>query len=521
MKRVLSSLIAVSIILSSGVISFADEEELGLIPEETEEETSGDELDPVVAEEMTEEVSDPAETTDICEEECEEILSSDEEQVTEDPTAEDDDEPDEDLIEVSCCYYDIEEGISEDITIEYIDASEVEEVTLPLYASVSEAGPYIRSQAASRADTIMFLLTGTDYGEEFYDQIKNELFKHTGIPGQGDNLLMQMEGYNISKGVNGDMTCVILQPDYYTTAAQERAVESCINIQLDVLDLDGMTDNQKICKIYAFVCNWVKDDDSDPVDGDYTRYTAYGAAVKGKAVCQGFANYFYQMCLTAGVTDVRIDYGYKVQDKKIEHAWNLVKLDGKWYYLDSTSDRGKTILEYSSFLCGSTRYTKRYKSKSDLSSDINVSSSDYVGWLCHYGKYYYVTGAGCYATGWKKIGGKWYYFEYTGIMRIGWANIDGNWFYLEGSGAMKTGWKKLGGKWYYFKKSGEMVTGWQKISNKWYYFERSGAMRENSWLKYKDHWYYFNSNGEMICNTTLVYKGVTYVFDASGICSNP
>jgi hypothetical protein len=69
-------------------------------------------------------------------------------------------------------------------------------------------------------------------------------------------------------------------------------------------------------------------------DTSLINHSAYAALTKGKTVCQGFALLTYRMLDEAGITN-RIVEGYA---GGISHAWNLVRLDGKWYQLDTTWD---------------------------------------------------------------------------------------------------------------------------------------------------------------------------------------
>ncbi len=67
-------------------------------------------------------------------------------------------------------------------------------------------------------------------------------------------------------------------------------------------------------------------------DNDPLVYTAYGALVKGKAVCEGYsramqlllAQYNIKSTLVTGTAD------------NIGHMWNLVYLENAWYHLDAT-----------------------------------------------------------------------------------------------------------------------------------------------------------------------------------------
>lgn len=66
-------------------------------------------------------------------------------------------------------------------------------------------------------------------------------------------------------------------------------------------------------------------------------YTAYGALVEGKAVCEGYSraaqlllNYFGIPCTLISGTD----------DSGMGHMWNLVNIGGSWYHMDVTWDDG-------------------------------------------------------------------------------------------------------------------------------------------------------------------------------------
>lgn len=77
---------------------------------------------------------------------------------------------------------------------------------------------------------------------------------------------------------------------------------------------------------------------------------AYGALLEGKAVCNGYARAYQHLMNTAGIPTwfVRGTSTNPSTGTPIGHAWNIVKLDGKWYYTDVTwDDQGaNTFYEY-------------------------------------------------------------------------------------------------------------------------------------------------------------------------------
>ncbi len=88
---------------------------------------------------------------------------------------------------------------------------------------------------------------------------------------------------------------------------------------------------------------------------DDNEFRAYGALVEGQAVCNGYAEAMALLLSCAGVENQYVvgtaksgsraavtDNGDGTvtpnQEKKENHAWNLVKLNGTWYHLDATWD---------------------------------------------------------------------------------------------------------------------------------------------------------------------------------------
>jgi len=65
---------------------------------------------------------------------------------------------------------------------------------------------------------------------------------------------------------------------------------------------------------------------------DFRSFTAYGAIVLGKAVCQGYSEAYCDLANRAGIDTVI------VSSDTMNHAWNLVEVNGEHYYVDCTWD---------------------------------------------------------------------------------------------------------------------------------------------------------------------------------------
>ncbi len=75
-------------------------------------------------------------------------------------------------------------------------------------------------------------------------------------------------------------------------------------------------------------------------------YDIYGAAVEGKAVCEGYAKLFQYLCYQTGINATQISG----KANGGGHMWNAVKLDGDWYEIDVTwDDSGDALLYYRYF----------------------------------------------------------------------------------------------------------------------------------------------------------------------------
>ena len=61
-------------------------------------------------------------------------------------------------------------------------------------------------------------------------------------------------------------------------------------------------------------------------------YDSYNCLVKGSCVCQGYSLTYDYLCRLAGVSC------YYISSDDLNHAWNLVKIDGEEYFVDSTWD---------------------------------------------------------------------------------------------------------------------------------------------------------------------------------------
>lgn len=137
----------------------------------------------------------------------------------------------------------------------------------------------------------------------------------------------------------------------------------------------GMSEFDKVKAIHDYIVVNV----DYPVHIDMSNrslFTAEGALVNKLAVCQGYAEAFSLLCHKAGIQTEMV-YGTANNGQSLEsHAWNIVRIDGVWYQIDTTwndpitqNTAGGANLRYSYFLIPDSvmsqdhfadRYTHKY-----------------------------------------------------------------------------------------------------------------------------------------------------------------
>ena len=381
---------------------------------------------------------------------------------------------------------------------------------------------------------------------EYFNSLTSQLFElavqHTGKGNEGDYILWHCQGWYVSAGwssnSNGgfdlNMTYMV---SYLSDAAQEEKVDQAEAEVFQKLKLSGKSDYQKIKAIYDYICENVSYDYTNPDDDTYIqKYTAYGALIDKAAVCQGYASLFYRMALDAGV-DARVISG----DAGGPHAWNVVRLNGKYYNLDSTWDAGRE--NYSYFLKSMKAFSDHERDEDYSSSEFTeaypMAESDYpvnhvhnvvtdeaveptcttegktegshcsvcnevlksqeiIPALGHNFKDGICTRCGVGISGkWLKSGSKWWYQYEDGSYPAGrLCKIGNTWYGFDASGWMQTGWGIYNNTWYYFSASGAMQTSWLNLRNTWYYLRADGSMT-TGWLNLENTWYYLRADGSM------------------------
>ena len=285
-------------------------------------------------------------------------------------------------------------------------------------------------------------------------------------------------------------------------------------------------------------------------------------------MCQGYATLFYRLALEAGL-DARVIAGVAGGGN---HAWNIVKINGSYYNLDSTWDAGRDPYDY--FLKNMDDFSDHDRNADYTASDFvtayPMSATSYDESAPVYGEPTYEWAAdyssvtakrlcetdGTYETETvettkevtdptcTKDGSITYRAVFTnaafkaqtktvaGAKAFGhdfqndictrcnarrtgaWVHSGSRWWYRYSDGTYPANeLRKIGNSWFGFDAAGWMETGWAAHDNNWYYFASSGAM-QTGWLAHGKSWYYLDGAGKMMTGFITVGKASYYMLSS-------
>ena len=95
----------------------------------------------------------------------------------------------------------------------------------------------------------------------------------------------------------------------------------------------GSTTYQKLRLAHDYLCGSVT-----YTAGAARAYSAYGALVDKKAVCEGYSRAMKAVCDALGIPCVCISGTAVSKTERVSHMWNAVSLDNRWYAVDCTWD---------------------------------------------------------------------------------------------------------------------------------------------------------------------------------------
>jgi transglutaminase-like putative cysteine protease len=169
---------------------------------------------------------------------------------------------------------------------------------------------------------------------------------------------------------------------YIRIEADERYsadVRRVANAVIGSLITESMTEREKIEVIHDYLVKTIAYDES-VLQLDLSKYidhpsfSAYGALNLKTAVCSGYARAFLQLMR---LLDIKAGI---VSAQSIQHAWNIVEVNGEWLYLDATWNDpipdvpGRVLRTY--FLQSRRQFLGDKEHRFDISSENTLDAED-------------------------------------------------------------------------------------------------------------------------------------------------
>ncbi len=248
--------------------------------------------------------------------------------------------------------------------------------TAAMGADTTEQGYFQKQLLTDNAKTIytaidtMNLKTGTDTVTLSHVQTDNRdalfadfvaardayMLDHNLFYVDFDKMTLTQEGDIVTIGVGREDTYF---KDGFGTGNVDDAI-AAFNDKVNAIASDASakaTMQEKIRAAYDAVitgCSYALEDDAKPENVNYVR-TAYGALVRGEAVCTGYAEALKAVLDEMGIENVTVWGTYDDEDDFNEnditqepHMWNYVRMDDhRWYMLDATMEDGNNAEDFS------------------------------------------------------------------------------------------------------------------------------------------------------------------------------
>ncbi|SOB90771.1 uncharacterized protein DUF5050 [Ureibacillus xyleni] len=189
--------------------------------------------------------------------------------------------------------------------------------------NITDLTSILENELSKRSTAISIKYTGdtTNILEKVNEIIKNYGFKDDYFRGILSKWQYGTYGYENNVTITVNLT-------YLTTPQQEAFIQSEVERIVDSIIKPSMSVVEKVKAINDYVVL----NTTYSFDSSTTPHAAYAILNEGKGVCQAYALLTLRLLQEAG-----IEAKYVTGESRGEgHAWNLVKIDGQWYHLDTT-----------------------------------------------------------------------------------------------------------------------------------------------------------------------------------------
>lgn len=143
---------------------------------------------------------------------------------------------------------------------------------------------------------------------------------------------------------------------------QKAIIDNTFSKVLNTID-DSMSDYEKALLIHDYLCT------NFSYDLTYSNYNLLDFVKSGTGVCQAYYQAYAYMLNQVGIKS------YPVQSTLLNHIWNMIEIDGKYYQVDVTWD------DYTPDLIGWSSHTNFLLNDDDISR--NHNSNGVIDWYTY------------------------------------------------------------------------------------------------------------------------------------------
>lgn len=199
-----------------------------------------------------------------------------------------------------------------------------------------------------------FSIDYTDFQKDYNDIFSEESKDETLV-----NINNFVHPYNTFESINVSLKGYVLDitigyKEWYPKEKQDK-INNKVNEIINELIKENMTDKDKVKTIHDYIINNTIYDENfcieqNPEDciitSPYQSDTAYGVLFEHYGICSGYTDLMAIFLNKLGIANYRVTND--------SHTWNAVKIDNKWYHLDTTWDdpinKKENILSHTYFL---------------------------------------------------------------------------------------------------------------------------------------------------------------------------
>lgn len=149
----------------------------------------------------------------------------------------------------------------------------------------------------------------------------------------------------------GSLSSITMDVSYLHTKSQEEYIDIEVDRIIKNIIKPGMSELQKVKTIHDYIIkNSVYSEKTNT-----SPHSAYTLLKEGKGVCQAYALATYKLLDAAAIDNYYVTGVANDGSGSEPHAWNLVRVDGRYYHMDVTWDDpevvgGGNVLVYDYFL---------------------------------------------------------------------------------------------------------------------------------------------------------------------------